>query len=133
MTKRFLFRSALLMALSLASVLALSLPSSLLVANQSNGGNGNQQQNADSSSPNGWFRQAARLPSGQFITPNAINDAVQTQLNPRLPDYPAFVAGMAVRSRLSSDGQTLAIITAGQNSLYKPDGTVDVANSTQFV
>ena len=40
---------------------------------------------------------------------------------------------MAVRSRLSPDGETLAILTAGQNSLYKPDGTVDVANSTQYI
>uniref|UniRef100_UPI003C7D810E YncE family protein n=1 Tax=Burkholderia gladioli TaxID=28095 RepID=UPI003C7D810E len=28
---------------------------------------------------------------------------------------------------------TLAIITAGQNSLYKPDGSVDTAASTQFI
>ena len=40
---------------------------------------------------------------------------------------------MAVRSRLSPDGETLAILTAGQNSLYKPDGTVDVPNSTQYI
>jgi hypothetical protein len=38
-----------------------------------------------------------------------------------------------VRSQLSPDGTTLAVITAGQNSLYKPDGTVDVANSTQYI
>ena len=38
-----------------------------------------------------------------------------------------------MRSQLSPDGTTLAIITAGQNSLYKPDGTVDVANSTQYI
>jgi DNA-binding beta-propeller fold protein YncE len=50
-----------------------------------------------------------------------------------LTAYPNFVAGMAVRSQLSPDGTTLAIITAGQNSLYKLDGTVDVANSTQFI
>ena len=54
-------------------------------------------------------------------------------LNPGLPNYPNFVAGEAVWSRLSPDGATLAILTAGQNSLYKPDGTVDVANSTQFL
>ena len=48
-------------------------------------------------------------------------------LNPGLPAYPNFVAGEAVRSQLSPDGTTLAILTAGQNSLYKPDGTVDVA------
>jgi DNA-binding beta-propeller fold protein YncE len=73
------------------------------------------------------------LPTGQFITPMAIDGAVQQYLNPGLAAYPNFVAGMAVRSQLSPDGSTLAVITAGQNSLYKPDGTVDVPNSTQFI
>src|SRR5262249_39671733 len=54
-------------------------------------------------------------------------------LNPGLAGYPSFTAGMAVRSQLSPDGSTLAVLTAGQNSLYKPDGTVDVPNSTQFI
>src|SRR5258708_25154904 len=62
-----------------------------------------------------------------------INDAVQQYLNPGLAAYPDFVAGEAVRSQLSPDGTTLAVLTAGQNSLYKADGTVDVANSTQFI
>jgi hypothetical protein len=52
---------------------------------------------------------------------------------PGLPAYPNFVAGEAVRSQLSPDGKTLAIICAGQNSLDKPDGTVDTANSTQYI
>jgi YVTN family beta-propeller protein len=73
------------------------------------------------------------LPTGQFITPTVLDGAVQQYLNPGLTDYPNFVAGEAVRSQLSPDGTTLAIITAGQNSLYKPNGTVDTANSTQFV
>jgi YVTN family beta-propeller protein len=73
------------------------------------------------------------LATGQFVTPTAIDDAVQQYLNPGLASYPNFIAGEAVRSQLSPDGTTLAIITAGQNSLYKPDGTVDVANSTQFI
>jgi DNA-binding beta-propeller fold protein YncE len=73
------------------------------------------------------------LPTGQFVTPTIMDGAVQQYLNPGLTAYPNFVAGMAVRSQLSPDGTTLAIITAGQNSLYKPDGTVDVPNSTQFI
>ena len=73
------------------------------------------------------------LPTGQYVTPTALKDAEQQFLNPGLPAYPDFVAGEAVRSRLSPDGTTLAILTAGQNSLYKPDGTVDVANSTQYI
>src|SRR5215831_4765731 len=73
------------------------------------------------------------LPTGQFVTPTALEDAVQQFLNPGLAAYPGFIAGEAVRSQLSPDGTTLAILCAGQNSLYKTDGTVDVANSTQYV
>src|SRR5215510_4042453 len=73
------------------------------------------------------------LPTGQFVTPTALEDAVQQYLNPGLPNYPNFIAGEAVKSQLSPDGATLAVITAGQNSLYKPDGTLDVPSSTQFI
>ena len=68
-----------------------------------------------------WARrqQGALLPSGHAITPAAVQNAVQLYLNPGLPAYPDFVAGQAVRSTLSPDGTTLAVITAGQNSLYK--------------
>src|SRR4029434_359249 len=82
---------------------------------------------------NGGNDEVIRLPSGQYTTPTAIKDSVQQFLNPGLAAYPDFIAGMAVRSQLSPDGTTLAIITAGQNSLYKPDGTVDAANSTQYI
>ena len=78
-------------------------------------------------------RGLVALPTGQFVTPTAARDAVQQFLNPGLAAYPNFIAGEAVRSQLSPDGTTLAILTAGQNSLYKPDGTVDVANSTQYI
>jgi DNA-binding beta-propeller fold protein YncE len=74
-----------------------------------------------------------QLPTGQFVTPTVIDNAVQQYLNPGLAAYPNFIAGEAVRSQLSPDGTTLAVITAGQNSLYKPDGTVDVPNSTQYI
>src|SRR5262249_53449136 len=47
--------------------------------------------------------------------------------------YPSFVAGEAVKSALSPDGKTLAILCAGQNSLDDSRGEIDVANSTQFV
>ena len=82
-----------------------------------------------------WARsqQGALLPSGHSITPAAVQNAVQLYLNPGLAAYPDFVAGQAVRSTLSPDGTTLAVLTAGQNSLYKADGTVDVPNSTQYV
>ena len=77
--------------------------------------------------------RALQLPTGQFITPTAMHGAVQQFLNPGLPGYPKFVAGEAVRSQLSPDGRTLAVICAGQNSLDKPDGSLDTANSTQYI
>src|SRR5260370_22339999 len=73
------------------------------------------------------------LPTGQYVTPTFIRGAVQQFLTPRLPAYRKFVAGEAVRSQLSPDGATLAVITAGHNSLVKPDGTTDTANSTQYI
>ncbi len=81
----------------------------------------------------GGGADVATLPSGQLVTPMALAGAVQQWLNPGLPEYPGFVAGEAVRSQLSPDGSTLAVLTAGQNSLYRPDGSVDVARSTQFI
>src|SRR5262245_40663950 len=88
----------------------------------------NLRVRAQSSDP-----KALQTAPGHFVTPLAVPGAVQQYLNPRLPGYPDFVAGEAVRSQLSPDGKTLAILCAGQNSLYKPDGTVDSANSTQFI
>jgi DNA-binding beta-propeller fold protein YncE len=73
------------------------------------------------------------LPTGQHVTPTAPTGAVRQFLNPDLPAYPNFVAGEAVRSQLSPDGTTLAIICAGHNSLDDSTGNVDVANSTQYI
>ncbi|HEY4038627.1 MAG TPA: alkaline phosphatase family protein, partial [Burkholderiaceae bacterium] len=89
-----------------------------------------QHENGD-----GADEGAQRLATGQWVTPTAPSGAIDQPLNPGLPAYPNFVAGEAVRSRLSPDGATLAIICSGQNSLYKPDvpGVVDVANSTQYI
>jgi len=75
-----------------------------------------------------------RLATGQYITPTFIDGAVQQYLNPGLPAYPNFVAGGAVRSQLSPDGTTLAIICAGMNPPFSATGTaVDMANSTQYL
>jgi len=76
---------------------------------------------------------AMQTATGQFVTPTALRGAVQQFLNPGLAAYPNFIAGEAVRSQLSPDGGTLAVLCAGQNSLYKSDGTVDTAASTQFL
>jgi DNA-binding beta-propeller fold protein YncE len=73
------------------------------------------------------------LATGQYVTPLALPGAIQQLLNPQLSAYPNFVAGEAVRSQLSPDGTTLAILCAGQNSLYDKTGKVDSANSTQYV
>jgi hypothetical protein len=74
-----------------------------------------------------------------------LHDAVQQDLNPGLTNYPNFVAGEAVKAVVSPDGNTLAILTAGMNSLYHPNtdcsisdptcliGKVDAAASTQFL
>jgi len=75
----------------------------------------------------------SKLATGQDATPLAVPGSVAQLLNPRLPNYPNFVAGEAVRSQLSPDGKTLAVVTAGQNSLYLPTGAVDTANSTQYI
>jgi YVTN family beta-propeller protein len=82
-------------------------------------------------------------PPGLYITPTALANAVQQLLNPGLTNYPNFVAGEAVKAVVSPDGNTMAILTAGMNSLYYPNtdeniannliGKVDAAASTQFL
>jgi hypothetical protein len=84
-------------------------------------------------SPNHDHFQSWQTATGQYISPLAVPDSMQQFLNPGLPAYPNFVAGEAVRSQLSPDGKTLAILCAGQNSLDKPDGSTDTAASTQFI
>src|SRR5262245_51397763 len=84
-------------------------------------------------SPERLDLQALQTAPGHFVTPLAVPGSVQQFLNPKLPAYPDFVAGEAVKSQLSPDGKTLAILCAGQNSLVKPDGTNDTAASTQFI
>ena len=78
-------------------------------------------------------KTAMMLATGQMITPMAAAGTHQQPLNPRFTKYPDFVAGNAVSSQLSPDGKTLAVLTAGQNSLFNADGNVDEAASTQFL
>src|SRR6201981_3332078 len=72
-------------------------------------------------------------PPGLYITPTALASAVQQPLNPGLVNHPNFVAGEAVKAVVSPDGKTLAILTAGMNSLYDSAGNVETAASTQFL
>ena len=87
--------------------------------------------------------QKSATPPGLYITPLALDHAVQQPLNPGLANYPKFVAGQAVKAVVSPDGKTLAVLTAGMNSLYFPNvgepstnpniGKVDKSASTQFL
>jgi YVTN family beta-propeller protein len=74
--------------------------------------------------------------TGQLITPTAIPGAVQQELNPGLAGFPNYAADEAVRSQLSPDGSTLAIITSGYNELSvlnsAMNGTVTV-DKTQYI
>ncbi|WP_232231970.1 bifunctional YncE family protein/alkaline phosphatase family protein [Burkholderia sp. WSM2230] len=75
------------------------------------------------------------LPTGQFISPRAIPGAVQQLLNPQLSAKPAQVVSGAIKSQLSPDGNTLAVITAGYNTVYTGanNSTLDKADSTQYI
>jgi YVTN family beta-propeller protein len=75
----------------------------------------------------------SQTPPGLYITPTVLANAVQQPLNPGLTNYPNFVAGEAVKAVVSPDGDTLAILTAGMNSLFDSNGVVDQAASTQFL
>ena len=73
-------------------------------------------------------------PPGLFVTPTApLTSAIQQPLNPGLANYPNYIAGEAVKAVVSPDGTTLAILTAGFNSLYNASGVVDTKASTQFI
>jgi YVTN family beta-propeller protein len=93
--------------------------------------------NLANAQPNAHFNDDEKqspTPPGLYITPTALPNAVQQLLNPGLPNYPNFVAGQAVKAVVSPDGKTLAILTAGMNSLINSAGTaVDTAASTQFL
>jgi len=119
-------------------VLALTV---LVFAGLTNAQDWQHDRDADKKSP---------TPPGLFITPKVLHGAVQQDLNPGLAlpyfaaNYPNFVAGEAVKALVSPDGKTLAILTAGMNSLYFPNncepgtpgcavGTIDASASTQFL
>jgi YVTN family beta-propeller protein len=106
----------------------------LFFAGLANAQDGNGQgQNGQGQNGQGQG-QPSPTPAGLFITPTALPGAVQQQLNPGLSHYPNFVAGEAIKAVVSPDGKTLAILTAGMNSLIDSTGTaVDTGASTQFL
>ncbi|WP_204259658.1 bifunctional YncE family protein/alkaline phosphatase family protein [Lichenicola cladoniae] len=77
--------------------------------------------------------RGVELPTNLYITPLAIRGAEQQLLNPKLPDYPNFIASEALLEAVSPDGKSLAIVTGGQNSLHNASGVTDTANSTQYI
>ncbi|MBO0753835.1 MAG: beta-propeller fold lactonase family protein, partial [Bradyrhizobiaceae bacterium] len=63
------------------------------------------------------------LPTGVFISPTIIPGSSQQPLIPQIPNWPAnLAADEAVKSQLSPDGNTLAIITAGYNNVTLTNG-----------
>lgn len=62
------------------------------------------------------------LPTGMHITPEVAEGSLFQPLNPDLPGRPDFVAGQAVTSTSSPDGQTLLILTSGYNRISGLDG-----------
>lgn len=77
------------------------------------------------------------LPTGQYVTPTYPTGANLQYLNPRLPQYPNYVAGIASRSAVSPDGNTLLVATNGYNRQVNAAGTGSVAftdpGGTQYV
>ena len=118
---------------------------SILVAACGGGGDGHSASSSDSSSSSSSSdggsgapvltkTSAEMLPYGQGITPQAIPGAVQQLLNPHIAANPNWVVSEAVKAQLSPDGNTLAVITAGYNTLYDAStGTVDKASSQQYI
>jgi DNA-binding beta-propeller fold protein YncE len=64
------------------------------------------------------------LPTGVFISPTAIPGSNQQLLVPMIANWPAnYAASGAVKSQLSPDGKTLAILTAGYNDVTLTNGS----------
>lgn len=73
------------------------------------------------------------LPTGMAITPTAAPGAIFETLNPNLPNFPDFVAGQAVSTATSPDGNTLLVLTSGYNLMNDVRGEPDKASSNEYV
>lgn len=73
------------------------------------------------------------LPTGFSVNQDTIKDKQIYPLNPRLKDYPDYIAGQAVRIKISSDKSKIAVITSGYNLLNNKNGHLDKKNSTEYV
>jgi YVTN family beta-propeller protein len=79
------------------------------------------------------WRRPVLLPTGALITPTAAAGADFRPLNPGLPTRPDFVAGQAVTTATSPDGNTLLVLTSGYNRNSGPDGRTVAAESNEYV
>lgn len=73
------------------------------------------------------------IPTGVRITPTAAPGSLFQKLNPGLPTRPDFVAGQAVATSLSPDGNTLLILTSGYNRNNGPTGQRVAAESNEYI
>jgi len=73
------------------------------------------------------------LPTGVRITPAATKGTILQPLNPGLSLFPSFVASMGVASRVSPDGNTLLVVTAGYNQNYDSNGSTIPEASNEYV
>lgn len=79
------------------------------------------------------FVDGTRLPTGKRITPTVSPGAELMALNPRLPEYPDFLAGQAVALAPSPDGDVLLVLTSGYNRINDANGELDPAGSNEYV
>ena len=94
---------------------------------------GAQSAGADSLKDKDTFLLGEALPTGVRITPTAAPGALFQKLNPGLPTRPDFVAGQAVATSLSPNGNTLLVLTSGYNRNNGPTGKRVAAESNEYI
>jgi DNA-binding beta-propeller fold protein YncE len=72
------------------------------------------------------------LPTGLDITPTAAPGSQYLVLNPKLADFPNFIASGALSSVKSPDGKTLLVLVSGYNSLSK-NGSTATQDSNEYI
>jgi hypothetical protein len=73
------------------------------------------------------------LPTGFAITPMSAPESKFELLNPRLPNFPRFVASGAAAMAVSPDQRTLLVLTSGYNRNNNLLGKLDSQASQQYV
>lgn len=77
--------------------------------------------------------EGENLPTGVRITPTAAYGAVFDQLNPDLSTRPDYVAGQAVATSASPDGNTLLVLTSGYNRMNDSNGKRIAGESKEYI